>query len=127
MMCNNNICELQITGRAMAYSTAHLISGRLVTCNPKSYLILVSTTTTSSTLLFSSQHNFRTERKLFAYFGFLSQLYALFGVLCKYSQVPQLTCIWMSVGGRNPFTQSNLTLAASGAFKSSRTPQKIHF
>ena len=43
------------------------------------------------------------------------------------SRVPQLTCIWMSVGGRNPFTQSNLTLAASGAFKSSRTPQKIHF
>ena len=29
------------------------------------------------------------------------------------SRVPQLTCIWMSVGGRNPFTQSNLTLAAS--------------
>ena len=43
------------------------------------------------------------------------------------SRVPQLTCIWMSVGGRNPFTQSNLTLAASGAFKSSRTPQKVHF
>ena len=43
------------------------------------------------------------------------------------SRVPQLTCIWMSVGGRNAFTQSNLTLAASGAFKSSRTPPKIHF
>ena len=43
------------------------------------------------------------------------------------SRVPQLTCIWMSVGRRNARTQSNLTLAASGAFKSSRTPQKIHF
>ena len=43
------------------------------------------------------------------------------------SRVPQLTCIWMSVGRRNACTQSNLTLAASGAFKSSRTPQKIHF
>ena len=44
-----------------------------------------------------------------------------------FSRVPQLTCIWMSVGWRNSFTQSNLTLAASGAFNSCHTPKKVHF
>ena len=82
MMCNNNICELQITGRAMAYSTAHLISGRLVTCNPKSYLILVTTgipPLPAVAYLFQTSVLVRTGKA--NWLPILSQIYALFGVL----------------------------------------------